>query len=80
LLHDVHVPFSVADEPFRNWDDEHLGRSLQVYPSVVPLHDPVLYCAEPHFALEHDVHVPLAVEDAPFRNSPAEHVGWSVHL
>jgi len=30
LLHDVQVPEAVGDEPLRNWDDEHVGRALQL--------------------------------------------------
>ena len=80
MLHDAQVPFSVADEPFRYSPALQLPWSAHLKPSVVPLHEPVLYCEEPHLAFEHDVQVPLAVEDDPFKNDPDAHVGWSAHL
>jgi len=80
LEHEVQVPFAVVDEPLRNCSAGQDGCALHSNPSVVPTHDPVLYCEEPHWAFEHDVQAPLAVGDDPFRNKPDEHVGWSAHL
>ena len=78
MLHDAQVPFSVADEPFRYSPALQLPLSAHLNPSVVPLHEPVLYCEEPHLVFEQDVHVPLAVEDAPLRKRPLPHEGWSL--
>ena len=68
----------MADEPFRYSPALQLPWSTHSNPSVVPLHDPVVYCEEPHLVFEQDVHVPLAVEDAPLRKRPLPHEGWSL--
>ena len=75
-----HAPRAVADEPFRYSSGLHVGWAVQLYPLLVPAHDPDRYCRDEHFALSHEAQVPLMVEADPSRNSPSEQVGWSLHL
>ena len=53
---------------------------MHLKPLVVPLQEPVRYCAEEQLTKLHVVQVPLAREDEPWRNWLALQVGCALHL
>ena len=76
-LQPVQVPLAVLLAPLRNLFFPHVGWALHLYPSVVPLQVPVLYCPEEQRLQA--LQVPLVVGDEPWRNWLVVHVGWALY-